>query len=505
MDESTRSRSESPYTFAPHKTRARLSPRSATRSSATHSSVEVETPARLQTVLEILREGKDVAQLRDETGRTPLHMAAEGGDLDLIDMLIQQYGASIAAETHDRNTALHLAAMKGQTDSIEALLKRGADVTAENGEGLNPLDVALKEQRLEDGDRDGSALMLLKKMTEQQVLQQRDRLELPLLWRAAMRGYVRTTDWILQHRTMRAAQLLSEPLHGRTLLFEALANQHQEVVQLLVKRSACVQGVSSTGRTGLHYAASAGMLGVVKHLLRTDRHHEPPPSKALNMYNSEGRTPLESACYSCEFDQDSGDTRQDEYRDTISLLLEKSDPSLPTAEDTREWTALHWAAHYKRPDLIRILVSRGADVEAQDFKQRKPADIAKSLAPCAKVTGIMEWLQPDNIKIRGREVHAEHRLTRPRPVDDDGPLLWQIPVYLAAVYRGGSCQTSRFSVHSVLYECGPRTLLKEMERQGGSHWGRSRRGRGDLALQWIHLPANNVGSVCSLMIIDPAC
>lgn len=392
--------------------------------------------------------------------------------------------------------------MKGRTEAVEALLIKGADATAENIKGLNPLDVALTEQRLGDGDQDGSALLLLKKMTEQQVLQQQDRVELPLLWRAAIHGHVKTTEWILQHHTMHAAQLLSKPLHGRTLLFETLANSHHEVSMLLVKRAAWVQGVSSTGNTGLHFAASAGMSEVVKHLLRTDRHHEPPSSKALEMHKSLGRSPLESACYSCKFDQDYGVTRQDEYRDTISLLLEKSDPSLPTPEDNRGWTALHWAAYYKRPDLIRILVSQGADVEAQDFKHRKPSDIAKSLAPCAKVTEVMEWLQPENIEIRGREVHGEHPLTRPRPVDGYDPLLGRIPICLAAVYRGGSCQTSGFSVRSVLYECGPRALFKEMGQRGGSRLGRYE--IGDLALRWVHLPANNVSPVCSPMTMHTA-
>lgn len=76
---------------------------------------------------------------------TILHFAAEGGDPNLIELLVQK-GADINAVDKHHHTPLLWAVAWGQHDqskSVEALLRAGADVLIESELGLNPLDEAI--------------------------------------------------------------------------------------------------------------------------------------------------------------------------------------------------------------------------------------------------------------------------------------------------------------------------------------------------------------------------
>ena len=54
---------------------------------------------------------------------------------------------AVDALDNQKNTPLHYAAGYGQKDAVEALVKNGAGVVAQNADGKSPLDVAkLNEQ-----------------------------------------------------------------------------------------------------------------------------------------------------------------------------------------------------------------------------------------------------------------------------------------------------------------------------------------------------------------------
>ena len=74
---------------------------------------------------------------------SPLHLAAERDDPDIIDILIAA-GADVNCVDRYGATPLHYAACEGIADVTEALLRNGADNNVADELGKNPLSVALK-------------------------------------------------------------------------------------------------------------------------------------------------------------------------------------------------------------------------------------------------------------------------------------------------------------------------------------------------------------------------
>jgi RNA polymerase sigma factor (sigma-70 family) len=94
----------------------------------------------------LLDDTPDLAKTRGPTGETPLHHAAAGGHIGIIDLLLADKADINAQETNKYGgTPLHWAVRHGQVDAAKHLLAKGADAKAVNARnGQTALHVAAR-------------------------------------------------------------------------------------------------------------------------------------------------------------------------------------------------------------------------------------------------------------------------------------------------------------------------------------------------------------------------
>jgi ankyrin repeat protein len=89
-------------------------------------------------VTEDLAQNPGDLNLPDDTGSTPLHLAASYCRLDVVALLLDK-GAKVNIKAQDGATPLHLAAQQGCADVVKLLLARHADVNARDKDHRTPL------------------------------------------------------------------------------------------------------------------------------------------------------------------------------------------------------------------------------------------------------------------------------------------------------------------------------------------------------------------------------
>lgn len=92
----------------------------------------------------LIERGADV----NKTGWTPLHYAATGGHLAIMELLLEHH-AYIDAESPNGTTPLMMAAQYGSIDAVRLLLTAGADARLKNQLGLSAIDFAYRVNRSE--------------------------------------------------------------------------------------------------------------------------------------------------------------------------------------------------------------------------------------------------------------------------------------------------------------------------------------------------------------------
>jgi ankyrin repeat protein len=301
-------------------------------------------------------------------GWTALHAAAMAGQLETMQLLIQQ-GAPVEAKTLEgRFVPLHAAARAGQTVAMQLLLSAKAGVNSADRKGDGPLAHAAAAgvigsvQVLLDA---GTDLCRVLPFAASQGDEQIVRLIISkcpngctkcdlssALQNAAGRGHMQTVQVLLAAggdvNSLRG-------YHRGTALHEAAWSGHDQIVQLLLANGADANAATVfRGETALHYAASRGHAKVVELLLAAGADLE-------HVLRTSGTTALHIAA---AFG----------YVEVTALLI--SAGADVTARDVSDFTPLLAAARRGHAAVVRKLLAAGADVHAVSKAHQTPLMLA---------------------------------------------------------------------------------------------------------------------------------
>ncbi|MEK8052278.1 ankyrin repeat domain-containing protein [Ideonella sp. DXS22W] len=108
-----------------------------------------ETPlmiAALKGRLDAVRQLLDRGAALEREGWTPLHYAASGPAVAVVQLLLE-HGAKVDARSPNGSTPLMMAARNGSEESVAMLLKQGADASLRNEQQLTAADFARQAGR----------------------------------------------------------------------------------------------------------------------------------------------------------------------------------------------------------------------------------------------------------------------------------------------------------------------------------------------------------------------
>jgi hypothetical protein len=115
----------------------------------------------LDTVDLLLVSGSDV-NAQGTRGETPIYLAAAAGKADVVAALLAA-GADPNLANFELRTPLQRAAMEGSLETVKVLLKGGADAAAKDKQGRTALDLAERYNKGPDGNRVVAALLAARK------------------------------------------------------------------------------------------------------------------------------------------------------------------------------------------------------------------------------------------------------------------------------------------------------------------------------------------------------
>jgi ankyrin repeat protein len=280
-----------------------------------------------------------------------LSAAVKAGDLRVARALLQKHVDPNQPEA-DGTTALHWAVHREDAAAVDLLLRSGATADVANRYGVTPLHLAATT---------GSVPML------ERLLRAGADAKRPLpqgetpLMTAARSGNVAAVKMLLAHGAEVNAR---EGWKGQTALMWAAVENHAEVAKVLIEAGAEVNARSAGGVfTPFLFAVRGGRIEAARALLDA--------GADVNATLADGTSALTLAVMNAHFE-------------LAGQLLERG--ANPNA-DAQGWTALHQLAWSRRPnygynlpgpvptgaidglDLVRMLVARGANVDARQTKE----------------------------------------------------------------------------------------------------------------------------------------
>ncbi|KAM7403135.1 hypothetical protein PAMA_003855 [Pampus argenteus] len=389
------------------------------------SYVEEENLAAIKAHLDKFRE----VDSRSDNGQTPLMVAAEQGNLEIVQELIRR-GANVNFDDVDCWTALISAAKEGHIEVVKELLENNANLEHRDMGGWTALMWAAYKGRTD------VAQLLLEKGANPNITGQYS--VYPIIW-AAGRGHGEIVHLLLQH----GAKVNCSDKYGTTPLIWAARKGHYDSVMHLLANGADVDQEGANSMTALIVAVKGGHTQVVKELLKRNPNvnmTDKDGNIALAIAAKEGHTEivqdlLDAGTY-VNIPDRSGETMligavRGGHVEIVRALLNKYADIDVRGQDGK--TALYWAVEKGNATMVRDILQCNPDTESctkegetpliKATKMRNIEIVELLLDKGAKVSAVdKKGDTPLHIAIRGRSRKlAELLLRNPK----DGRLLYR--------------------------------------------------------------------------------
>jgi ankyrin repeat protein len=275
----------------------------------------------------------------DNTGRTPLHLASQCGQFEVVRLLIK-HGANVNASDGSHSTPLHLASSSGSPDTVRVLIEYGANVNSLDGNRKMPIHLA------SSSGSPGTVRLLIKHGTD-----------------------INALDW-----------------NRNTPLHLALSSGSSETIQALIQLGADVNARDRNLKTPLHLASSSGSPGTVQLMIEhgadvnaRDRAHTLPLHLALSLARDKAAQLL--ITHGAEVNAlDRSHSAPLHLAiplrcpETMRLLIQHG--ADVNAKDGSLNTPLHLALSLGTAETVRLLIKHGADLNALDGSYSTPLHLA---------------------------------------------------------------------------------------------------------------------------------
>ena len=282
-----------------------------------------------QEVVKFLLElNKISVNVTDNPKRTPLmHACYDGGRLDNIKMLIQN-GADVQARDCDASTVLHFASHNSNQEVIEFLLKlNGISVNATDNLKRTPLMLACI-----DGGRLDNIKMLIQNGAD---IQAQDSEGLTLLHFASALSNQEVVEFVLELPEISVNA--RDNLNQTPLMLACIDGGRLDNIKMLLKYGADVHASSSNGSTVLHFASTLSNQEVVEFLLKLNQ-------ISVNTTDKSGCTPLMLAC--CDGVQ---------LSNVQALISNGADIHVKSMPE--KWNVFHYACAASKLDVVKYLIN----------------------------------------------------------------------------------------------------------------------------------------------------
>lgn len=288
----------------------------------------------------------------DFQSRTSLYIACEKGRLDVVEILLQ-HGGDVYLEYVDdsKRTPLRIAFENGHLGICQLLLSRGADVTTKDSAGFSLLHVACIYTQRWWMHNVSLVNLLVPHGIECDTKDQSGRHP---LHHACINGNLEAISWLLDRR----CDINTTNDDGDTPLCLTSSLWHQwwqnqmSVVKLLLLRGAQINKANNEGHTPFHLACAQGAQDLVEFLMSQ--------GATIDSRDKKGNTPLQIAC-------GRGHVPTVEF-----LLNKKAEVDSLHGGESSTFTPLHAACRGRQPQVVELLLMRGARIDITNRKGETP-------------------------------------------------------------------------------------------------------------------------------------